>query len=106
MSALFLHLSQISVHLPNMSSSAVSFPVSSIAAGPSNPHSIVTACEDAELSGTGGTASAEPRFVEVRSHGCFGRPWPPRGNQIVLVILWGAFHWMPAWGVASMYLAF
>ena len=39
------------------------FPVPSIAAGPSDPHSIVTACEDAELSGGG--AGSEPRFVEV-----------------------------------------
>ena len=48
-----------------MSSSAtvVSFPVPSIAAG---PQSIVTACEDVELSGAGGAAGSEPRFVEVR----------------------------------------
>ena len=44
-------------------SSPVSFPVPSIAAGPTDPHSIVTACEDAELSGGG--AGSEPRFVEV-----------------------------------------
>ena len=48
-----------------MSSSAtvVSFPVPSIAAG---QQSIVTACEDVELSGAGGAAGSEPRFVEVR----------------------------------------
>ena len=54
----------------NMSSmsSPVTFHVPSIAAGPSDPHSIVTACEDAELSGGG--AGSEPRFVEVSLREC------------------------------------